>query len=46
MRQPEENHPTRNLAPVRGLSRAWLAAFLGVGLIIGLIFWAMIKFSA
>jgi hypothetical protein len=46
MREPETSHDTRNLEPVRGLSRAWLAAFLGVGLIIGLIFWAMIKFSA
>jgi hypothetical protein len=36
---------TTSLDPLRGFGRAWLAAFLGFVLILGVIFWAMIAFS-
>lgn len=36
---------TTSLDPFRRFGPAWLAAFLGLVLILGVIFWAMIAFS-
>ncbi len=45
MRKLPASRETTSLDPLRGFGRAWLAAFLGLGLILGVIFWAMIAFS-